>query len=365
MKKIFFSVTNDIIADQRVNKIALSLTKTGASVTVIGRNLGQDYQLNENFRIKRFRLLFNKKFFFYAEYNVRLFFYLLFHRTEILVANDLDTLPANYMVSIIKRNTLVYDSHEYFTEVPELEGRFFVKKIWSCIEKQILPKIKYSYTVCDSLAKIYKEKYGIDMKVIRNLPVLHKEKNTGSARIFETKTIIYQGSLNIGRGLELMIETMQYIDNAKLLIIGDGDIRRKLQKTVMTLNLTDKITFLGKIPFEKLSKYTQQAELGISLEEKTSLNYYYALPNKLFDYVHANIPVLVSDFPEMKTIIDKYDIGIATGIRNPKELSELIRDMLFNRVKREKWILNTKKAQMELCWQKEEKILFDLYTQII
>ena len=107
---------------------------------------------------KLLRLMFNKGPLFYAEYNIRLFFFLLFKKVDILVANDLDTLPANYLISRIRKKILVYDSHEYFTEVPELVGRDFVRRVWSGIEKRILPKIKYSYTVCESIARIYSEK---------------------------------------------------------------------------------------------------------------------------------------------------------------------------------------------------------------
>ena len=106
---------------------------------------------------------------------------------------------ANYIASKIKGKSLVYDSHEYFTEVPELVGRPTVKKIWTTIEKWILPKIKYSYTVCDSLAKIYNEKYGIDMKVVRNTPSYIPER-IETKKNPNFKTIIYQGVVNIRKG---------------------------------------------------------------------------------------------------------------------------------------------------------------------
>ena len=95
------------------------------------------------------------------------------------------------------------------------------------------------------------------------------------------------------------------------------------------------------------------------------LNYYYALPNKLFDYIKARVPVLVSDFPEMGTLVKKYDIGITTLSTDPQELAEIIKFMVTDRSSIQKWKRNLQKAALELCWEKEEKKLLNLYKEII
>ncbi len=365
--KICLTVTNDIATDQRINRIALSLCKLNASVTVVGRKRKQSSQLQlSNLNFKRFSLLFNKGPLFYACYNIRLFFYLLFHKYDILVANDLDTLPANYLVSKLKKVKLVYDSHEYFTEVPELVGRERVKKIWETMERWMLPKIQYSYTVCQSIADIYSLKYDIAMQVIRNLPekqekpIIIEKIRTGDEKI-----ILYQGSVNIGRGLELMIEAVNFLTNIKFVIIGDGDIKKQLADLVTKKGVEGKVIFLGRITPDNLASYTIQADIGISLEENLGLNYYYALPNKLFDYIQANIPVLVSDFPEMGTLVKKYDIGETTLVRKPEALAKIIKSMLNDKSKMKMWKENTKKTAAELCWENEEKKLLDFYTNLI
>ena len=365
--KICLSVTNDIITDQRVNRIAVSLTGLRADVTIVGRKRKNSPGLtNSEIRFRRFRLMFNKGPLFYACYNVRLFFYLLFHQFDVLVANDLDTLPASFLISKIKRTKLVYDSHEYFTEVPELVNRKFVKGIWEKLEKWMVPKIMHSYTVCNSIAEIYNQKYGTDMKVIRNLPYYHPgDPNPESRKLSHEKTIIYQGSVNQGRGLELVIHSMRYLENVRFWIFGDGDISGDLKNEVRKLKLESAVQFKGRVLPDELIQYTVQADVGISLEENLGLNYYYALPNKLFDYISANIPVLVSDFPEMGPLVKKYDIGIATITTDPHELAVIIKSMLHDSEKIRKWKKNLQKAASELCWENEERKLLDFYRELI
>jgi glycosyltransferase involved in cell wall biosynthesis len=366
--KVYISVTNDIVTDHRVNKIALSLKKLGVETCIIGRRIRRKVRIPKKpCGQKLFKLIFNKGPLFYAEYNIRLFIFLLFRKVDVLAANDLDTLPANYLVSRIRRKKLVYDSHEYFTEVPELVGRDFVKKVWAGIEKKILPKIKYSYTVCESIAKIYSEKYSINMRVVRNFPVYIKDLPAPVVNIRDAdeKIIIYQGSLNLARGLENAIQAMRFIDNAKLVIIGDGDITANLQQLADRYSLHYKVIFFERMPYEELIAYTVQADLGISLEEKIGLNYYYALPNKLFDYIQARVPVLVSDFPEMAGIVNDYGIGLTSNTSDPQQLASLFKEMTENQEKRILWKQNLEKAAKELCWENEEKRLLEIYSGII
>ncbi|UCH14150.1 MAG: glycosyltransferase family 4 protein [Bacteroidales bacterium] len=368
MTKVYISVTNDIITDQRVNKIALSLGKLRAEIVIVGRKIDGKIKITPKpYKQKLFRLLFNKGPLFYAEYNIRLFFFLLFKKVDILVANDLDTLPANYLVSRIRKKKLVYDSHEYYTEVPELAGRDFVKKVWTKMEKRILPKVKYSYTVCDSIAQIYSENYNINMHVIRNFPPYIENLPETGVKISQAdeKIIIYQGSLNLARGLEIAIQAMEFVDNAKLLIIGKGDITSELKKLANKAELHNKVIFFDRMPYEELMEYTVQADLGISLEENTGLNYYYALPNKLFDYIQARIPVLVSDFPEMAKVVNDYGVGLTINTSNPGELASVFKEMLENKDKRRLWKQNLEKAAKELCWEREEKKLLEIYSGII
>lgn len=364
-KQIYLAVTNDLVTDNRVHKIACSLLTSGAKVTVLGRIKYDNTPLTErSYSTIRFNLWFKKGFLFYMWFNIRLFFFLIFHRFNIVVANDLDTLPACFFAAIFKRNKLVYDSHEYFTEVPELVARPFPKRFWQLIEQIILPYIKFSYTVSESIAETYNKKYNISMQVVRNVPYCIGNIITDRIEEKSHKVILYQGSVNIGRGLEQMIDAMEYIDNAQLRIIGDGDIIEHLKIRIKEKGLENKVKLYGRIPFEYLFEETYKADLGIALEENIGLNYYYSLPNKLFDYIQARVPVLVSPFPEMQKIVRKYEIGTVYDHQDSQSLAKKVNEIFDLKNRYQKWKENTDKAALDLCWEKEEIILKEIYTHV-
>ena len=122
--------------------------------------------------------------------------------------------------------------------------------------------------------------------------------------------------------------------------------------------------FLGHRPFHELQQFTASASLGISLEENIGLNYFYALPNKLFNYIQARIPVLVSDFPEMSRVIDEYGIGLKLAERDPELIARTVDRMIRDRGARESWLENIEKAAGELCWEKEVKILREVVEDL-
>ena len=340
----------------------------GFEPILVGRLLPESDSVGREYRTHRMKLLLRKGPFFYLEYNLRLFFWLMKTRIDICVANDLDTLPANYLASRIKCTPLVYDSHEYFTEVPELIGRPVIKAIWTGIEKLLVPRVEAAYTVCDSIAEVYRDLYKVNFKVIRNLPVCSDWEASLAEPKAETefaKIILYQGALNLGRGIEAAIRAMQYLDGAELWLAGDGDLTEQLKKMVAELKLDQKVKFLGRLPLTDLSQITRQADLGISLEEDLGLNYRYALPNKLFDYIQAGVPVLVSNLPEMKKIVDHYQIGAIAETHQRKELAEIMKTALFDQEKRLLWKQNLQRAAKELCWEKEKEILKRVYLPFL
>ncbi len=369
-KKAIVSVINDLTTDQRVHKVCNFLQKLGFEVTLVGRKQPKSLPVSQRiYGTKRMLLLFQRGPLFYIEYNFRLFFLLLFKKADVLVSNDLDTLLANYLISKIKNTKLVFDSHEYFTEVPELINRKFKQKLWKRLERFILPKLKYAYTVNQSIADLYKKNYGIEMKVVRNLPmkvasedwgVTSKGRNQSSQKI-----ILYQGALNVDRGLEEAIEAMQYIPDAVFHIIGGGDIADYLKQLTTSLKVADKVIFFGKVPFEQLRQHTSAADIGISLEKDTNINYRYSLPNKIFDYIHAGVPVLASSLPEIKNIFKAYDIGLLIESHDPKYIAETINTMLSNNEKMKQWKGNEKLAATELCWENEEKTLLKIYKNLL
>ena len=174
--------------------------------------------------------------------------------------------------------------------------------------------------------------------------------------------IIYQGALNKGRGLEQAIGAMELLPEAELVIAGGGDLENELQALVASRGIKN-VRFAGRLSAEALRPLTRQAMLGISVEEELGLNYRYALPNKLFDYIQARIPVVVSDLPEMSRLVKDYDIGLVARAHEPEGLAATFREALTNDALRQKWAFNLEKAARELNWDNEKEILKAVYRK--
>ncbi len=358
-KKIIIAVSNDLSTDQRVLKVAKSLSGNGYDVLLTGRSLRNSLALNSNIKNKRFSLIFNRGFLFYAELNIRLFLYLLGRNADIFYANDTDTLPACFLAAGIKHKKLVFDAHELFPEVPELQGRPRVKKCWTKIEDLIFPRLTTAITVCESIATYYRQKYKLNMHVIKNVPNI-QEITPKKIVLPGKKIILYQGAVNMGRGLEWIIDTMPYIENAVLYIIGDGDMLTQLKQRVINQKLESKVIFHGKIPADELQHYTSSGDIGLCLLENKGLNYYYALPNRVFSYLHADVPILASPFPEISAIVKKYVTGRLTSETDPQKLAQTISEMLENPIDTTHFE-NLKKT---FCWEEEEKKLLQIINSL-
>lgn len=369
---VIVSVINDLASDQRVHRTCQTLHEMGLKVVLVGRLQKKSTQLAErDYQTHRMKLWFEKGAKFYAEYNIRLFLYLLFHKYHILHSNDLDTLFANNLVKRIKGGTLVYDSHEYFVEVPELVARPKVKRIWENIEKRIFPKLKHVFTVNRSISKIYEKQYSVPVRVLRNVPILSEENSLKVKSREELglpgdkKILLLQGAgINVDRGAEEMVEAMQWID-AMFLIVGSGDVIEVVKKRVLDLGLQNKVIFTGRVPFQELMAYTKVADFGVTLDKDTNLNYKYSLPNKLFDYIHADLPVIASNLIEVKNIIQKYQVGLVLSTHEPQQMAKEINEYLANDSLCLQAKQNLVRAKADLNWGEEKQVLIKEYESIL
>jgi len=360
------SVINDLYTDQRVHKVCLFLQKQGYEVTLVGRLQRNSNPIDRPYRTIRMRLGVEKGPVFYAFFNLRLFFLLLFKRIDVLVANDLDTLLPNYLIATLRRKKLVYDSHEYFTEVPELVSRPKVQRVWERIEGFIFPKLNYIYTVNESIANRYHLKYGKNISVVRNISpkwIPTDVKTKSELGIPENQfVLIFQGAgINIDRGAEEAVEAMHFLKGVVLLFVGDGDVIPALKKQVESLNLTGKVLFFGKRPYHELLNFTLHADLGLTLDKDTNINYRFSLPNKVFDYMHTQTPILASNILEVRKIVEKYDIGQIIETHDPKELAKSIDAIRSNPNQLKTWKSNCIIASNAENWENETRVLESFY----
>ena len=370
-KKIaFVSVINDLVTDNRVNKTCMALIECGYDVTLVGRKLSNSLPIpNWTFKTIRLKMIFKKGPLFYFFFNLRLFFVGLINKTDLFYANDLDTLAPMFLLSKLKKKPLIYDSHELFCEVPELKASRIKKAIWQKLEGYIIPKLKTCITVNDSIAKIYEAKYNVPFYIIRNISDFDQTfipKSRVQLSLPEDKKIILlQGAgINVDRGAEELIDAMEFVQNAVLYIIGSGDVWENLkQKVSFNKSIQNKVVLINKLPKSELINYTFNADIGLSIDKNTNLNYLYSLPNKIFDYIQAEIPILASRLPEIENIILQYKIGDFIDDHNPKTIANKLNEMLYSQQlsSYKKYLAIAKK---EITWKSEKEKLLTIIKNI-
>jgi len=360
--RIILTVTSDLNTDQRMQRICMTLHNYGYDVLLIGRKLSKQNKIF-SFPSKRISCLFNKGFLFYAEYNLRLFLFLLFNKMDVICSIDLDTILPGRMVCRLRNKRHIYDAHEFFTESPELDGRLGVKRFWEWIGRMSVPFIDAGYTVNYSISKLLKNKYDVDFSVIRNLPMRQNE-NVASLTTTDSY-LLYQGVLNKGRGIEELIESMVMIEEIPLFIAGSGDLHSKLEKKVFSLGLQTKVRFLGKLSPEELRKVTQGATIGFNLLNPENKNYFYSLANKFFDYIIADVPSISMDFPEYRKINDEIEISVLIKDLDITTISNAIKSLLKDQENYDRLKSNCKKAASIYNWANEEKALISFYQKIL
>ncbi len=368
-KKIICTVTTDLTYDQRMIRICTSLTDSGYEVLLVGRTKKDSVPLEiKVFEQKRIQCFFHTGKLFYLEYNIRLFLFLIITQFDIVCSIDLDTILPGYLTSRFKNKVCVYDAHEYFTELPEVVRRPFIKKAWSLVAKFTIPNLKYCYTVGHSLATIFDKEYGVHFEVIRNVPFnssRYSEKpKVGKNLESGNSIILYQGVLNEGRGLEQVIEAMKSIDKAELWLAGEGDLSKQLKQLVGQQNLEKKVKFLGYLKPNQLKEITAKASIGLNLLENRGLNYYYSLANKAFDYIQSEIPSISMRFPEYQSINREYEVFCLIDSLDEATIIQALNKLLLNNSYYDLLRENCRKAKEIYNWEIEETKLIQFYSKI-
>lgn len=343
-----------------MQRICGSLADAEYEVLLVGRKLKTSPPLQDkNYKQKRLNCWFSKGRLFYAEFNIRLFFFLLFNRADCICAIDLDTVLPCYYISKLKKIRRAYDAHEYFSQLDEVISRPSIYRFWYRIEKKMFSKIKTGYTVCDSLAAEFKKNYNADYKVIRNVPVL--SELTKQERL--QQVILYQGAVNKGRGLDKLAIAMKSV-NAQLWVCGDGNYMEEMRSVVQTNDLSNKVIFFGMLEPISLKKKTNEAYIAINPFEKTGLNQYLSLSNKFFDYIHAATPQVTMNYPEYRKINEQYKIAELIDELEPGSISNAINKLLNDKELYSHLKQNCIKARNELNWQNEKNKLVSFYKDL-
>lgn len=345
-----------------MQRICSSLAGAGYAVTLVGRKMPGSIPLNNRpFYQQRLNCWFTTGKLMYLEYNLRLFFWLLLQKFDLLCAIDLDTILPVYFTSVLKGRQRVYDAHELFTEQKEIVTRPAIYKMWLAVERFAVPKFRYGYTVNQFIADELKRRYGVEYGIVRNLPRLNPYLSaTKSAAPF----IIYQGAVNEGRSFETLIPAMKNVQ-ANLVICGKGNYFDQAKLLVKKCGLQHKIELKGYVSPNELAQLTPTATVAVMLFENTGLNQYHSLANRFFDYIMAGIPQVCVGYPEYKLINDKYQVAYLVNDTIEETISAALNILLSNDVLYKGLQANCLKARLVLNWENEEKGLLDYYRSML
>lgn len=376
MNKIGVLVLNNLVNDSRVLKEVNSLSKEYQVDVFCFRSQGQPLlEENENSNVYR-TIKYNREYsgpfrkIYQAFTYLKYFFYVIYklNRYNVVHCNDLETLPHGVIAKVFNRKLkVVYDAHEYETETLWMQNKlkkFLAKKI----EEFLIKFSDLNITVSASIASEYSKNYKIDLpKVVLNAPNYSKTTKKNLFRetfnISEEKKIfLYQGGLTEGRGVGIILEAFKILEkyNSVVVFMGYGDLEKKIVESVQT---SKNIFYHPAVKQDVLLNYTSSADFGISLIEDLCLNYRYCLPNKIFEYIMAELPIITSNLPEMESFVKKYTLGVVSKSSQVIGLKEAIIKLLdFDTTVLNK---NIQLAKKIFNWEAQEKVLLNSYKNIL
>lgn len=359
--RILVLLSNDLVYDQRMSRMAQAWTEQGYAVTLLGRRLPHSALLGDKgYRQIRMRLLFESGKLFYAELNVRLFLKGLFLPYEALCGVDLDTAPAAMALKRLKRKPYVYDAHELFPHVPEVSRRPRIQAFWQAVQDRVMQRCDAAYTVGSAIAEYFEKAYRRQVGVVRNAPIRVGEP---SYEPDKERFVLYQGALNEGRGLEPLLEAVQQT-GSNLVLVGEGDLSAALRQQVADRELGSQVSFVGFVRPEDLPAWTQRAYLGFNVSENLGLSYYLSLNNKFFDYVQAGLPSLINDFPEYRALLADYEVGVLLEAKSEPiaaQIARVMKDDAFHAHMHRECL----KAGQEWVWARESQKLGEIWSRVL
>lgn len=285
---------------------------------------------------------------------------------DIYHSHDLNTLPQGYICKLIRKKKLIYDSHEVQTSRTGYKG-----KKYYYLEKFLIKRIDKMIMTTNMRAEYTAKKYGIEKPVvIHNYPFFRKirERNVDLYSMLniprEEPILLYQGGMQEGRGLEKIIEAIPWFKRGVVVFIGDGKLKDKIIKMCEKRNLNERVRFLPKVPVDELLNYTQNAYLGFQVLQNICFNHYSTLSNKLFEYIMAEVPVIASDFPEIRRVVEGNKVGLVIDPHESKNISLVVNFLLDNTDLYRVFKDNCKKAKLKYNWNNEKLNFVSLYRRL-
>lgn len=287
---------------------------------------------------------------------------------DIFHSNDLNTLPQGYVCAKwrINKKPLIYDSHEVQTSRTGYDS-----PVYGRLEKFLVKMIDSMIVENHTRAKFNEDLYGLYPNVVHNYPFKHIAKPAEKIKLHEIlnlpkkeKILLYQGGIQIGRGLDKLIQASQQFKEGTLVLIGDGKIKPELQSMVKELGLENKVRFIPKVPLSDLPKYTKNAYIGFQVLNNVCFNHYSASSNKLFEYMIAGVPVVACDFPEIKRVVEGDKTGICIDSHDPNQIAKAVNRLLGDKELYTTLSQNSVKASRKYNWDIEKKAFLEIYNKI-
>lgn len=357
-KRIIFTVTNDLTYDQRMIRICSSLSGAGYEVLLTGVERKKSVALTDHpYQQKRLKIFFEKGFLFYALYNLRLFFFLLFQKADLICCIDIDTMLPVYLASLIRGKKRVYDAHEFFSQQIEVVRRKRVYRFWHFIEKKCIPAFPDGYTVNESISELFQERFSVNYAVIRNLPYYRPPDS-----VTPEKKLLYRGAVNEGRCFEQLIPAMKSLDT-ELHIYGDGNFMSKTLHLIKINQVEERVILHGLVMPEKLNALTGQFYIGFTLFEYKGQNLTFSLANRFFDYIMHGVPQVCMDYPEYRRINQQFRVALLIDRPTEENIVEAVQMLLNDEMLYQELRKNCLEAAKVLNWENEEKKLIGFYKE--
>lgn len=368
---VVFALTGDVYQNSRALRQLRALRKLGCKVLVLslGQTAGESL-LEEGISVRTLPhpQTSGPRFFWRVH---RLFSESADVSARVYHASDLYSLPAMWSVSHRHTGNLVYDARELYPHVAATVGRPWIRMFWSAIERFYIRGADAVFTVSESIADRLAKAYHIEPPVVlHNIPPARQVKRSDKLQALvdakpDTVIVLHQGQMRADRGCSILIDVMPHIHNAILVFLGNGPLKPVLVEKTNSMGLQDRVKFLPAVPPDELLAYTASADIGVTLLENTCLNHRFALPNKLFEYMMAGVPVLASDLPEIRNVIRSYDVGNVVDPSDPQALKRTLQDMIDDETARRRWAKNTSNALKDYSWERESERFLTRYKALI